>query len=81
MTADPPTGDLTAVLILFAAWRPCTSCGDRVLFVDEEAKTDSPFLCGGCEEHREALGRECRPARRRSLDGFVGIPTVREACS
>ena len=55
MTADPPMGDLTAVLVLFAVWRPCTACGDLVLFVDAEIKTDSPFLCGGCEERRAVM--------------------------
>ena len=65
MTADPPTGDLTVVLILFAAWRPCTSCGDLVLLKDAA----------------RPWGGNADRARRRSLAWFVGISMVREARS
>lgn len=59
MTRDNE-GNLVDVLRLFAAWRPCSACGFRVLFVDEQARTDSDFVCGGCERRQEALGRDCR---------------------
>lgn len=59
MTRDNE-GNLVDVLRLFAAWRPCSACGLRVLFVDEQARTDSAFLCGRCERRREDFGRQCR---------------------
>lgn len=68
-TAPAPTdeGNLCSVLRLFAAWRPCSSCGARVLFVDEQVRTDSAFLCGRCESRRKTLGRifsRLQPCRR-----------------
>lgn len=68
---DPPMGNLASVLILFAAWRPCSSCRVVVLYVDEAAGTASPFLCGRCEERREALRRECRPPARKRRQSFA----------
>jgi hypothetical protein len=36
-----------------AAWRPCNSCEDLVLYVDENARTDTRFICGKCMERAE----------------------------
>jgi hypothetical protein len=48
-------GNLTKVLTMFAAWRPCRSCGARVLYVDEDARPDGDFICGLCEERQDLI--------------------------
>jgi hypothetical protein len=58
-------GDLAKTLLLFAAWRPCSSCGDRVLYVDENAHATSRFVCGRCQERLERFGAECAAVLRR----------------
>ena len=55
-------GNLCAMLRAFAGWRECSACGDRVLFCDENLKTDTRFLCGRCEARREAMGARCKPS-------------------
>ena len=65
--AKPPTlapieGNLCAVLVRFAAWRPCCVCGWRTLYVNENVRTDSDFECGRCREIREILARWLRPS-------------------
>jgi hypothetical protein len=64
-------GNLCAVLHLFAAWRTCEGCGLRVLFVNEQARSDGPFICGLCERRREALGRKCRAP---APEGLASLP-------
>jgi hypothetical protein len=62
--------NLCRTLVYLADWKPCGSCGSRVLYVDEQARTDSEFICGACREHREALGKRLtRPSlpRRAAL--------------
>jgi hypothetical protein len=46
-------GDMVKTLVFFAAWRLCNSCGDLVLYVDENARTDTQFVCGQCMERAE----------------------------
>lgn len=64
-TTTEPTANLARTLIYLAAWRPCSACGARVLYVDSAARTDTTFVCGRCEARREALAKQCRPPRRR----------------
>jgi len=55
--------NLCRTLVYLAAWKPCASCGSRVLYVDEQARTDSEFLCGPCRDRREAMGKRlARPS-------------------
>jgi hypothetical protein len=60
--ATDKTGSFCAVLVYSAAWRACGACGALVLFVDGQARTDSKFTCGRCDERSEALGMRCRPS-------------------
>jgi hypothetical protein len=46
---SPEGGDLAAVMILFAAWRHCGSCGSLVLYVDDLGRATSEFVCGTCQ--------------------------------
>jgi hypothetical protein len=64
----PKEGNLVAVLVLFAAWRPCNGCGAITLYIDEQMKTASQFVCGLCEQQRVALGRDCRSRKRRPMN-------------
>jgi hypothetical protein len=48
--AKDESGNMVKMLAFLAAWRPCTNCGARVLYVDENARTDTQFVCGHCEE-------------------------------
>jgi hypothetical protein len=73
-TADPDQSNLIAILTQFAAWRPCSLCRDLVLFVDEQAKTTSPFVCGRCGERQANLGKKYLPRRR-----FFGLISMRPA--
>jgi hypothetical protein len=65
---EPQEGNLVAVLVLFAAWRPCNGCGAVTLYIDEHMKTASQFVCGLCEERRATLGGDCRPRKRRRMN-------------
>jgi hypothetical protein len=56
-------GNMVKTLVFLATWRPCSSCGERVLYVDDNARTDTRFVCGRCLERAE---RELR-----SLMGMV----------
>ena len=49
--------NLCRTLVFLAAWKSCRSCSARVLYVDEQARTDSEFICGRCDERREAMGK------------------------
>ncbi len=65
--AKPPTpapieGNLCAVLVRFAAWRPCCVCGSLTLYVNENVRTDTDFECGLCKEIRESLAKLLRPS-------------------
>ena len=53
MTIDG--GNLTKVLTMFAAWRRCRACGARVLYVNEDARTDGDFICGSCEKRQDLI--------------------------
>ncbi len=53
MTIDG--GNLIKVLMMFAAWRRCRSCGARVLHVNEDVRTDGDFTCGSCEERQDLI--------------------------
>jgi hypothetical protein len=55
-------GNLCACLVTFAAWRICNGCGARLLFVNEQARTTGKFVCGRCDERREAMGEKCKPS-------------------
>jgi len=58
--------NLCRTLVYLAAWKPCASCGARVLYVDEQAHTDGDFLCGNCQLRRATLARmfsQIRPCR------------------
>ena len=46
-------GNMVKMLAFMAAWRPCNSCGTRVLYVDENLRTDTPFVCGHCEKRAQ----------------------------
>ena len=59
--AEDESGNMVKMLVLLAAWRPCNSCGARVLYVDENARTDTQFVCGHCEERAK---RELASAAR-----------------
>jgi tRNA A37 N6-isopentenylltransferase MiaA len=61
-TPAPIEGNLCAVLVTFAAWRPCCVCGSLTLYVNENARTDSDFECGLCKEIRESLAKRLRPS-------------------
>jgi hypothetical protein len=67
---EPMEGNLCAVLVTFAAWRPCCVCGSLTLYVNENARTDSDFECGLCKEIRENLAKRLR---RPSLPLRVGL--------
>jgi hypothetical protein len=41
-------GNLVKVLVLFASWRRCSTCGASVLFVDATCGSEGPFVCGAC---------------------------------
>ena len=57
-------GNMVKMLVYLASWRPCNSCGERVLYIDDNnARTDTQFVCGRCLERAE---RELR-----SLMGMV----------
>ena len=59
-------GNLVRTLVYLAAWRPCASCGTTVLHVDENARTDTDFICGNCVQRRATLARmfsQIRPCR------------------
>jgi hypothetical protein len=51
--AENESGNMVKMLALLAAWRPCNSCGAQVLYVDDNAKTDTQFVCGHCEKRAE----------------------------
>lgn len=61
--SGPEAGNLARTLIFLVAWRQCSACGARVLYVDEHARTLSAFHCGRCESRRERLTAQCRPRR------------------
>jgi hypothetical protein len=81
--AKPPTpetdeGNLCRTLAFLAAWKPCTACGARVLYVDEQTRTDTKFICGRCDARGESLGEQAKLARaasrpRRPLPSRVGL--------
>jgi hypothetical protein len=62
--AEDESGNMVKMLTFLAAWRPCNSCGARVLYVDENARTDTQFVCGHCEE---CAKRELASAARMTL--------------
>jgi hypothetical protein len=60
----PDEGNLVGVLRLFAAWKPCASCGARVLFVNSQARTDGDVVCGICQlDPAKKLRRPSLPLR------------------
>ncbi len=59
-TPAPIEGNLCAVLVRFAAWRPCCVCGSLTLYVNENTRTDTNFECGLCKEIRESLAARLR---------------------
>ena len=62
-------GDKVKTLAFLAAWRACNSCGARVLYVDDNGKTATPFVCGHCEERAEKeLASAARMACAGNLD-------------
>ena len=69
-----PAGNLAAVLVLFARWRPCCACGLRILFVNGQATTEGDFLCGRCEKRREALAAQLRPVQPANLPPDPSLP-------
>jgi hypothetical protein len=61
-------GNMVKTLAFFAAWRSCNSCGTRVLYVDENLRTDTPFVCGHCEKRAQTeLANAARIAGAGSL--------------
>jgi hypothetical protein len=64
--ADDEGDNMVKMLALLAAWRPCNSCGALVLYVDDNARTDTQFVCGHCEERAE---RELASAARMACAG------------
>jgi hypothetical protein len=52
--------NICRTLVFLAAWKSCASCGARVLYVDECARTNSDFICGRCDKRREAMGAQAR---------------------
>jgi hypothetical protein len=56
----PIEANLVKTLLVLSQWKPCSACGARTLYVNEQAKTDTPFVCGACEERRESLAKQCR---------------------
>jgi hypothetical protein len=46
--------------VTLAAWRQCSCCRDRVLYVNEQARNDGAVICGRCEKRREDLAKQCR---------------------
>jgi hypothetical protein len=77
--APEPTGNLARTLIYFAAWRPCSSCGTRVLYVGSDARTDSDFTCGGCLARKESLAEQARRSAHQeaNLPNGPGCPTCK----
>ena len=51
--AEDESGNLVKTLAFLAAWRPCNSCGARMPYVDDNGRTDTPFVCGHCMERAE----------------------------
>ena len=71
-------GDLCRALVFLADWKHCEACGASMLFVDENARTDTKFICGRCDERRENLGEQAKLARaasrpRRPLPSRMGL--------
>jgi len=62
--------NLLRLLILVGAWRRCWSCGTLVLYVDENARTDSAFVCGECQDRRQRFGQECLRAAHGRFSGI-----------
>jgi ribosomal protein S27AE len=57
---EPIEGNLVKMLKTFADWRTCDTCGDRVLYANENLRTDTRFTCGRCQERRKRLGKSLR---------------------
>jgi len=55
--APAQEGNLCGALVLLARWRKCSVCDARVLFVNEQARTDGKFICGGCDAFLARLQR------------------------
>jgi hypothetical protein len=62
-------GDMLKTLVFLATWRPCNSCGERVLYIDDNARTDTQFVCGRCLEGAE---RELRSLMGMVWGGGIG---------
>jgi transcription elongation factor Elf1 len=75
--APESQGNLCATLAMFAAWRQCSACGDRVLYVDERAQTGSTFVCGGCLARKESLAEQARRSAHQeaNLPNGPGCPS------
>jgi hypothetical protein len=58
--------NLCRTLVFLAERKVCKACGARVLFVDENARTDTNFICGRCDQRREAMGEQAKRARATS---------------
>jgi hypothetical protein len=37
-------GNMVKTLVFLAAWRPCNNCGEHVLYIDNNARTDTHFI-------------------------------------
>ena len=53
MTVAAGQGNMVKALAFLASWRHCKACGALALYVDHNARTDTPFICGKCEAHAE----------------------------
>ncbi len=60
---EPTEGNLAACMVTFAAWKRCHCCQSLTLFVDSQARTDSPFTCGLCAAEIENLAKRLKYAR------------------
>ena len=78
MSADDPARvNLARVLVLFARFKSCSSCGGRTLYVNAEANSDGDFLCGLCEVRQQAFAKACRKA---APSKGSGLPRWRARC-
>ena len=58
----PIEANLVKTLLVLSQWKPCSACGALTLYVNEQAKTDTPFACTRCERRRADFGERCKPS-------------------
>lgn len=62
LAPTPIEANLVKTLLVLAQWKACSACGALTLYVNEQAKTDTPFACTRCEWRRADFGERCKPS-------------------